>query len=228
MPSSSASRAARVVAAGRQPERFHHLPRVGDLQPQDVLVGERTVAQLGHPLGVVHQPHVLVGGRLGRRRNPRAPRNGSAPAGLAASGISAREKRVRPGSGRSGRGKPAGTAAWPGPHQCVSDCSAVTTATLKMSSAEQPRERSLAGFASPCRNGPMAIAPPKPFHQLVADVGGRQVGKDQRIGTSGHVRAGRFALSHHQVTPRRRPAVRHRRLAPAPARARCSRPPRLC
>src|SRR5262245_26367498 len=41
-----------------------------------------------------------------------------------------------------------------------SDCSAVTTATLKMSSAEQPRERSLAGLARPCRNGPIAMAPP--------------------------------------------------------------------
>ena len=37
-----------------------------------------------------------------------------------------------------------------------------------MSSAEHPRERSLAGFAKPCRNGPSASAPPKRSTSLTA------------------------------------------------------------
>ncbi len=52
-------------AARRQPEGLHHLPRVGDLQPQDLLIGQGAVAQPGDPPGVVHQQHVLIGGRLG-------------------------------------------------------------------------------------------------------------------------------------------------------------------
>src|SRR6185295_18875720 len=36
---------------------------------------------------------------------------------------------------------------------------AVTAATRRISSSEQPRERSFAGFDSPCRIGPTAVAP---------------------------------------------------------------------
>ena len=74
----------------------------------------------------------------------------------------------------------------------VSDCSAVTTATLKISSAEQPRERSLAGLARPCRNGPDGHRAAQPLDQFVADVGRLEVGKHQRVGASGHRRARRL------------------------------------
>ncbi len=52
-------------ASGGQAERFHHLRRVGNLQPQNVLVGQRSVAQARYPLGVMHPQNVFVGRRLG-------------------------------------------------------------------------------------------------------------------------------------------------------------------
>ncbi len=51
---------------------------------------------------------------------------------------------------------------------CPIACSAVIATTLATSSAEQPRERSFAGLASPCSIGPSACAPPKRSTSLYA------------------------------------------------------------
>src|SRR5262249_59258961 len=52
---------------GGQREGFHHVARVGNLEAQDLLIGQGAAAQLLHPGGVVYQADVVVGGRLWRR-----------------------------------------------------------------------------------------------------------------------------------------------------------------
>ena len=47
-------------AAGGQPERLHHAARIGNLQPQDVLVGKSPVAQPRYPLGAMYAQYVFV------------------------------------------------------------------------------------------------------------------------------------------------------------------------
>ena len=116
--------------ARRQPERLHHLPRIRDLQPQDVLIAQRAAAQFGDPLCVVHQPHVLIGGRLGldeifRRGEARAQHAVVQPAVfLRGKDVLAQMQIVAFVVNQPKR------QHGPGAAQSVSDCSAVTTATL--------------------------------------------------------------------------------------------------
>jgi hypothetical protein len=51
-------------AAGRQPEAFHQVARVGNLQLQNLLVAERAVREFFDPGAIVRQQQVFVGGRL--------------------------------------------------------------------------------------------------------------------------------------------------------------------
>ena len=64
--------------------------------------------------------------------------------------------------------------------------SAVTHATSTMASAEAPRETSFKGFASPWMIRAHSSGSAQPLHELVGDVGGAQVRKDQNVCETGH------------------------------------------
>ena len=226
IPFSSASRAASMDP----PAASQNAPpsaAVRNLQPQDVLVAERAVAQFGNVLRLVHQPHVVVGGRLRlhevfRHREPAAQHTVFQPA------IFLGWKDVLPEVQIVAFvvNQPVRQHG-PGCRQSVSDCSAVTTATLKISSAEQPRERSLAGFARPCRNGPMAIAPPNrsTICNRYWPIPGWGIPAYWPARPPSTPAPCSCPLP---GPPPRPPAIRHRRSAPARAHARSPWPPPPC
>ena len=83
---------------------------------------------------------------------------------------------------------------------CPIACSAVIATTLATSSAEQPRERSFAGRASPCRIGPSACAPPKRSTSLYAMLPESRSGKMSTLArpATGEPGAFEFATARHK------------------------------
>ena len=66
--------------------------------------------------------------------------------------------------------------------------------TPTMSSAEQPRDRSLTGLAMPCRMGAVGVGAGEALDQLVADVAGLEVGEHEHVGLAGNGGAGSLEL----------------------------------
>ena len=79
-------------------------------------------------------------------------------------------------------------------------CSAVIAATLIMSSATAPRDRSLHGRASPWRIGPTAVAAGEPLNELVGDVARVERREHEHVRPTGRPPAGRLSLARRRGT----------------------------
>ena len=180
-------------AAGGQPESFHHLARIGDLQAQNVLVAQGAVAQLGDPLGDVHQQDVFVrgGGRLDEilgRGETRADQAVVQPAVfLGGEDVRAEVQVVALGVDQA-----------EGQHRRLD--------LLRLQSRHHRHVEDILGRATAreivgrlgeaLQEGADGGGAAQPFHQLVAYIGGGQAGEDQSVGAAGHWRPGRFRLAY--------------------------------
>ena len=93
-----------------------------------------------------------------------------------------------------------------------------TAMTSTMSSAEQPRDRSCTGRASPWSSGPIGPRAGQPLGQLVGDVAGVEVGEDQHVGAAAPPGSPAPCAAPPPAPARRRPGARRR---PRSRRRRC-------